>query len=77
MSRLLEQALDRLDERSRLVFLLRDVEDLSATETANALGLSEARISLRLLHARLQLRELLTGVLSDSARINHNFVGIT
>jgi RNA polymerase sigma-70 factor, ECF subfamily len=77
MSRLLEQALDRLDERSRLVFLLRDVEDLSATETANALGLSEARISLRLLHARLQLRELLAGVLSDSARINHNFVGIS
>ena len=75
--RLLEQSLDRLDERSRLVFLLRDVEDMSATETANALGMSEAKTSLRLLHARLQLRELLAGVLGDSARINHNFVGIT
>ena len=66
--RLLEEALDRLDEKHRLVFLLRDVEGLSVRETAEALGLSEANVKVRLLRARLQLREQLTRVFGDPAR---------
>ena len=66
--RLLEEALDLLDEKHRLVFLLRDVEGLSIAETAQALGLSEANVKVRLLRARLQLREHLTRVLGDPAR---------
>jgi len=66
--RLLEEALAKLDERHRLVFLLRDVEGLSVKETAAALGLSEANTKVRLLRARLQLRELLTQSLGDPAR---------
>ncbi len=65
---LLESALDQVDEKHRLVFLLRDVEGLSVKETAEALGLSEANVKVRLLRARLQLRERLTGVLGDPAR---------
>ena len=57
---LIEDALDRLDEKHRLVFILRDVEGLSVQETAETLGLSEANVKVRLLRARLQLRELLT-----------------
>ena len=63
--RLLDEALVQLDEKHRLVFLLRDVEGLSVTETAAALGLSEANVKVRLLRARLQLRELLTLTLGD------------
>jgi RNA polymerase sigma-70 factor (ECF subfamily) len=63
--RLLEEALAELDEKHRLVFLLRDVEGLSVKETAEALGLSEANVKVRLLRARLQLRERLTRVLGD------------
>ena len=63
--RLLDEALARLDEKHRLVFLLRDVEGLSVRETAEALGLSEANIKVRLLRARLQLREHLTRALGD------------
>ncbi len=66
--RLLDDALAQLDEKHRLVFLLRDVEGLSVKETADALGLSEANIKVRLLRARLQLRELLTRTLGDPAR---------
>ena len=66
--RLLDDALARLDEKHRLVFLLRDVEGLSVKETADALGLSEANTKVRLLRARLQLRELLTRTLGDPAR---------
>ena len=63
--RLLDEALERLDEKHRLVFLLRDVEGLSVRETAEALELSEANVKVRLLRARLQLREELTRTLGD------------
>ena len=66
--RLLDEALAKLDEKHRLVFLLRDVEGLSVKETAEALGLSEANTKVRLLRARLQLREELTRTLGDPAR---------
>jgi len=65
--RLLDEALAKLDEKHRLIFLLRDVEGLSIQETAGALGLSEANVKVRLLRARLQLREHLTAALGDPA----------
>jgi RNA polymerase sigma-70 factor, ECF subfamily len=66
--RLLDDALNRLDEKHRLVFLLRDVEGFSVKETAEALGLSEANVKVRLLRARLQLREDLTRAFGDADR---------
>ena len=63
--RLLEDALAQLDEKHRVVFLLRDVEGLSVKETAEALSLTEANVKMRLLRARLQLREHLTRVFGD------------
>ena len=66
--RLLDDALARLDEKHRLVFLLRDIEGLSIQETAAALELSEGNVKVRLLRARLQLREELTRVLGDPER---------
>jgi RNA polymerase sigma-70 factor (ECF subfamily) len=68
VKRLLDDALGRLDEKHRLVFLLRDVEGFSVRETSEALGLTEANTKVRLLRARLQLREQLTRVLGDPAR---------
>jgi RNA polymerase sigma-70 factor, ECF subfamily len=66
--RLLDEALAHLDEKHRPVFLLRDVEGMSIKETAEALGLSEANTKVRLLRARLQLREHLTRTLGDPGR---------
>ncbi len=66
--RLIEEALANLDEKHRLVFVLRDVEGLSVRETAEALGLSEANVKVRLLRARLQLREQLTRAFGDPTR---------
>lgn len=65
---LVDRALGELDEKHRLVFLLRDVQGLSVKETAAALGLSEANVKVRLLRARLQLRETLTRAFGDPAR---------
>lgn len=65
---LIEEALDELDDKHRLVFLLRDVQGLSVRETAEVLGLSEVNVKVRLLRARLKLRERLTRVFGDPAR---------
>ena len=56
----IESALTELDDKHRLVFVLRDVEGFSVRETAEALEISEANVKVRLLRARLQLRERLT-----------------
>ena len=64
----LMECVEVLTPREREVFLLRDVEGLSVRETAEALGLSEANVKVRLLRARLQLREQLTRTLGDERR---------
>jgi RNA polymerase sigma-70 factor (ECF subfamily) len=57
----LDQAIQRLPPKLRLVFLLRDVEGLSIRETSETLGLTETAVKTRLLRARLFLREQLSG----------------
>lgn len=62
-----EQALQELDEKYRVIFLLRDVEGLSVKETANTLQISESNVKVRLLRARLMLRERLTREYGDES----------
>ena len=62
----LEKALLELDDKYRLVFVLRDVEGLSVRETAQALELTESTVKVRLLRARLALRERLTKKFGDA-----------
>lgn len=57
---ILDKAVESLDAPYRSVFVLRDIEELSTEETAEALGLSIPAVKSRLLRARLQLREKLT-----------------
>jgi RNA polymerase sigma-70 factor (ECF subfamily) len=64
----IDRALLELDEKYRTIFLLRDVEGLSTEAAAQALGISTANVKVRLLRARLQLRERLTRVFGDPAR---------
>jgi RNA polymerase sigma-70 factor (ECF subfamily) len=64
----LEKGLEGLDEKYRLVFVLRDIEGLSVRETAEALGLTESSVKVRLLRARLALRELLTKKFGDASQ---------
>src|SRR5438270_6940788 len=57
LGEILESAIQSLEPPYRSVFVLRDIEDLSTEETAEALGLSVPAVQSRLLRARLQLRE--------------------
>jgi RNA polymerase sigma-70 factor (ECF subfamily) len=61
------KALENLEEKYRMVFLLRDVQGLSTEETAEALGIGISNVKVRLLRARLMLREQLTRLFGDQA----------
>jgi RNA polymerase sigma-70 factor, ECF subfamily len=65
--KVLDQAIQTLPEALRIVFLLRDVEDLSIKETAEALNLTETNVKTRLLRARLFLREQLSAYYGERA----------
>lgn len=56
----LDTAIQSLEPLYCSVFVLRDMEELSTEETAEALNLSVPAVKSRLLRARLQLREKLT-----------------
>ncbi len=60
LSQILRKTIQGLPPGFRTVFTLRDVENLSTEETAEALGLSVPAVKSRLLRARLQLRERLS-----------------
>ncbi|MEM1127705.1 MAG: sigma-70 family RNA polymerase sigma factor [Bacteroidota bacterium] len=57
--RLVHEAIGQLPEAYRTVVLLRDIEQLSTTEAAEALGISEGALRVRLHRARHALRTLL------------------
>ncbi|MGA8869724.1 MAG: sigma-70 family RNA polymerase sigma factor, partial [Candidatus Acidiferrales bacterium] len=59
LSGILGKVIGELDPPFRVVFQLRDIEELSTEETAEALGLSVPAVKSRLLRARLKLREKL------------------
>jgi RNA polymerase sigma-70 factor (ECF subfamily) len=61
----LDTATDTLSAPLRAVFLLRDVEGLSTSDAAEALGISESAAKVRLHRARLQLRERLSEYFSE------------
>jgi RNA polymerase sigma-70 factor (ECF subfamily) len=60
LGQILDEAVQSLRPVFRTVFVLRDIEELSTEETAEALGISVPAVKSRLLRARLQLRERLT-----------------
>jgi RNA polymerase sigma-70 factor (ECF subfamily) len=71
LSGVLESAIARLPEKYRLVFVLREVEDLSIKETAEVLSLKEMNIKVRLNRAKSMLRENLQGYIQDNVYSFH------
>jgi RNA polymerase sigma-70 factor (ECF subfamily) len=63
--RRLDQAIEKLPDGLRAVFVLRDIEDLSTLQTAEVLGLTETAVKTRLSRARFRLREELTTYFSE------------
>ncbi|HUN05887.1 MAG TPA: sigma-70 family RNA polymerase sigma factor [Aggregatilineales bacterium] len=61
----MERAIRSLKPDLRSVFILRDVEELSTSEVAQILNLTEANVKVRLHRARLALRESLSGYFAE------------
>jgi RNA polymerase sigma-70 factor (ECF subfamily) len=59
MREILSGVIEELEPDYRIVFVLRDIEELSTEETAASLGISTPAVKSRLLRARLKLREKL------------------
>jgi RNA polymerase sigma-70 factor (ECF subfamily) len=66
LKEILDKTIAGLPPGFRTVFTLRDIENLSTEETAEALGLSVPAVKSRLLRARLQLRERLSRYLKKN-----------
>jgi RNA polymerase sigma-70 factor, ECF subfamily len=57
LDRVLEKAILGLSEDHRLVFILRDIEEMSTEETADCLNISQENVKVRLHRARAGLRK--------------------
>jgi RNA polymerase sigma-70 factor (ECF subfamily) len=73
--RLLEQAIDELPEGFRLVFVMRDVEELSIEETAANLEIRPETVKTRLHRARRLLRKSLDSKLATALKDTFPFQG--
>ena len=70
----LRTAVDRLPTDQRAVFMLREVEQLSVADAAEALGISEALVKVRLHRARARLRDLLSSAAGEAWRDAYPFL---
>jgi len=59
MRTLLEEAVEQLPDAYRGIFVLRDVEEMSTSEAADVLGITEENVKVRLHRARALLRKSL------------------
>jgi RNA polymerase sigma-70 factor (ECF subfamily) len=59
MRNVLERAIGALPDDFRVVFMLRAVEEMSGTDTAECLGIPEDTVKTRLHRARSRLREII------------------
>jgi RNA polymerase sigma-70 factor (ECF subfamily) len=67
LHRVLEDAIDTLPDSYRTVFMLRDVEGLSTSETAEGLNLGEEAVKTRLHRARAMVRRAVTSRIGTTA----------
>jgi RNA polymerase sigma-70 factor, ECF subfamily len=57
MSKILEQAIEKLPEQYRAVVIMRDIEEMTTAETAECLTLTEENVKIRLHRAHGMLRK--------------------
>jgi len=76
LGQLLEEAVLGLPEQFRTVVMLRDVEELSTSQTASALDLSEENVKVRLHRGRAMLRNWLLARVGAKAKNAFPFMGV-
>lgn len=74
MHRMVEEAIQALPDIYREAFILRDVEEMSAEEASEVLGISVPALKSRLLRARLLVREALAQVFQGRPKLKTRIV---
>jgi len=72
---LLEKAIDSLSDEYRSVFVLREIEGLSTSETAECLDVSEENVKIRLHRARAVLQRELDSLAGANVNTAFQFLG--
>ena len=67
----LETAIAQLPEKYRLVFMLREIEELPVNETGDILGIEEANVKVRLNRAKAMLRQNLDKGIKEHVHAFH------
>jgi len=62
----LQNAITGLPEKYRLIFVLREIEDLSIQQTADIAGIQTSNVKVRLNRAKTMLRQTLNDQMKDS-----------
>jgi RNA polymerase sigma-70 factor (ECF subfamily) len=75
MSQMLEDAIDELPPIYRIVFVMRELEQMSTTETASALQIGEEATKVRLHRAKGLLRQAITARMQASLADAFPFLG--
>lgn len=73
---LLERAIDILPEPFRVVFVMRDIEELSTEETATLLAIRPETVKTRLHRARRLLRQSLDSEMATTLKGSFPFAGV-
>lgn len=73
---MLEAAIESLPELYRTVFVMREVEELSTSEAAQCLDVTEEVVKTRLHRARAALRRELLAMAGSQARSAYPFLGV-
>jgi RNA polymerase sigma-70 factor (ECF subfamily) len=60
LKKMLEKAIQKLPEKYRTVFILREIENMSVSETKECLAISEINVKVRLNRAKSMLRNALS-----------------
>jgi RNA polymerase sigma-70 factor (ECF subfamily) len=76
LRKLLEDAVEHLPDAYRTVFMLRDVEEMSTTDAACALEISEENVKVRLHRARALLRKSIFVRIGSEARQAFSFPAV-
>lgn len=76
LRQLLEEAVLALPEQYRVVVMLRDVEELSTSETAAALEITEENVKVRLHRGRAMMRRGLFARVGETAKETFSFMGV-
>lgn len=71
---ILEKAVSNLPEKYRLVFVMREINEMSTNETMQVLNLGESNVKIRLTRAKEMLRNELSGYYKSNQLFEFNFI---